>query len=343
MKRHSFLIFKLFNFYILAAALLLTSCSEEPDGSNLFSTDDKTIAELIRERSDLSGFYRILQKAKFDKYMGTWGEYTCFAPVNDGVSLYLDSLYNDDAYLTSKSKKIHNGIMEDANWNNLDVMAKVELMPDSLCDDIARYHLAGESHMQLDLDGTGTTWSTMKIGRSITVDFFGMDAEKEEYIGLVRLNKKSAILVGDIEAINGILHVCSDVIPRTDRTLDDQLRVEGQIGHNMQIFYEALEKTGFVDSLMVDKKYNADGTAKTYDYGGIPTDRDGNSLYYPKECMVKWTVFAETDDVFRANGINSFDDLRKKCAAWYENCSAWYDYVREKGITISTGATSRPI
>jgi hypothetical protein len=38
----------------------LASCTEEPDGSNLFSTDDKTIAELLRERPQLSAFYLIL-------------------------------------------------------------------------------------------------------------------------------------------------------------------------------------------------------------------------------------------------------------------------------------------
>ena len=36
----------------------------------------------------------------------------------------------------------HNGITEDPNWNSLDVMAKVNLMSDSLCDDIARIHSA---------------------------------------------------------------------------------------------------------------------------------------------------------------------------------------------------------
>ena len=88
---------------------------------------------------------------------------------------------------------------------------------------------------------------------------------------------------------------------------------------------------------MIERKNNPDGTAKTYDLGTNHNDRDGNSLYYPKECMVKWTVFAETDDVFRAAGINNFNDLKAKCAEWYGSCSAWYDYINEKGITISTG------
>lgn len=316
------------------AVMCLASCNEEPDGSDLFSADQKTIAELLRDRSDLSAFYRILEKGGFDKYMGTYGEYTCFAPVNSGVNSYLDSLYNDESYLISRNKLKHNGITEVANWNALDVMAKVNLMTDSLCDDIARFHLSGEKHMQVDLDGTGTTWTTMKTGRSIRVGTFGEDAYNPDYIGFTSLNDISAITDGDIEAINGILHICSRVIPRSDRTTDDQLRVEGE--KDLSIFYAALEATGFTDKLTAEKKLNADGTTKTYELQKHE-DRDGNSLYYPKECMIKWTVFAETDDVFRAAGINSFNDLKAKCAEWYGNCSAWYDYIREKGITPSTG------
>ena len=315
--------------------MCMASCSEEPDGSNLFSTDEKTIAQLIQERPELSAFYRILEKGGFDKYMGTYGEYTCFAPLNEGVSSYLDSLYNDESYLISKAKLKHNGITEDAGWNSLDVMAKVELMSDSLCDDIARFHLSGEEHLQVDLDGSGTTWTTMKVGRSIRVGSFDENAYNKDYEGLTSLNDISAILDGDIEATNGVLHVCSNVIPRSDRTTDDQLRVEGEKG--LKIFYEALEATGYTDTLLIEKKYNEDGTAKTYDMGNNHNDRDGNPLYYPKECLVKWTVFAETDETFRAAGINSFDDLKQKCIEWYGNCGAWYDYIGEKGIKISTG------
>ena len=312
------------------------SCNEEPDGSNLFSSDQKTIAEMLRDRSELSAFYRILAKGSFDKYLGTYGEYTCFAPVNEGVNRYIDSLYNDESYLISKAKKKHNGIQEDPNWASLDVMARVNLMPDSLCDDIARFHLSGERHMQVDLDGTATTWTTMKIGRSIRVNTFDeIKAPKEAYIGLTSLNDVSAITEGDIEAINGVLHICSEMIPRSDRTTDDQLRVEGE--KDLSIFYAALEATGYTDTLMIERKNNPDGTAITYYLGNNHNDRDGNVLYYPKECMIKWTVFAETDDVFRAAGINSFDDLKTKCAEWYGNCSGWYDYIKEKNIKISTG------
>lgn len=98
------------------------------------------------------------------------------------------------------------------------------------------------------------------------------------------------------------------------------------------IFYEALQKTGLADTLSITSK------SKTYDYYLTkPTDKSGNRLYCPSECNVGFTVFAETDEVFRSEGINSFDDLKKCCVQWYEHSDSWYDYIKEKGITVSTG------
>ena len=160
----------MFSFLLLSSSFLLSSCTEEPDGSNLFSSDQKTIAELIRDRSDLTAFYRILEKGGFDKYMGTYGEYTCFAPMNDGVNAYL----------------------------------------------IARFHLSGEEHLQVDLDGTATTWTTMKTGRSIRVGTFGEDAYNPDYVGLTSLNDISAIITGDIEAITLVAYATDKVVNPAD-------------------------------------------------------------------------------------------------------------------------------
>lgn len=307
---------------LVSAALMslfsLTSCNEEPDGSNLFSTSELTLAQMLQQDADLSAFYAILQKCGYDKRISTYMEYTCFAPENAGVSAYLDSLYNDD-----NRRFAHNGIQETANFTSLDVMDKVALMSDSLCEDISKYHLSGEIMKQSDIDGESTC-STLLTGRSIAVNLFS----DGQYAGKTSLNARSAIIDGDKEASNGILHICSSVIPRSDRTMNDQMGVED----DLSIFYEALVKTGY------DKIVQQENKGKVYSYATQnPTDRDGNRLYCPNECLIKWTIFAETNQVFAENGINSFEDLKQKCVEWYANCSTWYDYVREKGIQISTG------
>lgn len=296
----------------------LTSCNEEPDSSNLFSTNELTLEQMLQQNPDLSAFNAILKKCGYDKRISTYMEYTCFAPKNDGVSQYLDSLYNDN-----NRRFAHNGIQETANFTSLDVMDKVALMSDSLCEDISKYHLSGELMKQSDIDGESTC-STLLTGRSIAVNLF----TDGQYAGKTSLNARSAIVEGDKEASNGILHVCSSVIPRSDRTMDDQMGVED----DLSIFYEALVKTGY------DRLVQQENKGKVYSYATQnPTDRDKNRLYCPRECLIKWTIFAETNQVFAEKGIHSFEDLKQKCAEWYAGSSAWYDYVREKGIQISTG------
>ncbi len=305
----------------LASITALTSCNEEPDGSNLFSSDELTISQTLQQNPDVSAFYAILQKCGYDKRLSTYLEYTCFAPVNDGVSEYLDSLYEDD-----NVRFAHNGIEETANFESLSVEEKVALMSDSLCEDISKYHISGALFTQSQVSGS-LTWSTLLTGRKISISIF----ESGDYSGKVSLNAVSAITDGDIECVNGYLNICSSVIARSDRTTDDQIKVDG----NYNIFYDALVATGLNDSLQIDSKgITYDAVTMTSDSRDCASD---GGLYNPTECQIKWTVFAETDAVFQANGINDFDDLAEKCKEWYGNCATWYDYINEKGITISTG------
>jgi len=95
------------------------------------------------------------------------------------------------------------------------------------------------------------------------------------------------------------------------------------------IFVEALRRSGLADSLVTNEK------GKEYLMDN-PTDRDWNRLYYPKRCDIGWTIFAEKDVAFNANGINNFNDLVVKCKEWYGNPS-WYDLLTERGVKISTG------
>lgn len=307
----------------LVGATSLTSCYEEPDNAQPYGADEQTIYALISQRQELSAFNTILKKCAYDKKLSTYLEYTCFAPMNDGVSKYLDSLYADN-----NVRAPHNGIAEAGSveqFKALDVMTKVSLMSDSLCEDICKYHMSGNLYQQMDIQGGEDTpsWNTLLTGRTIKASTF----TNGQYKGKSSLNGVSAIIDGDIKALNGVLHVCSNVVPRSDRTVDEQMNAEG----DMKLFFEALQRTGLYKVIQQENK------GKKYDLAATkPKNRSNETMYSPEECLVKWTVFAETDEVFAANGIHNFDDLKQKCIEWYANPS-WYDYVTETGQKISTG------
>ena len=307
----------------MTSLFVATSCVDDPDSSNLYEESTKTIEETLASDADLSAFNAILEKTIYAKTLSTWGNYTCFAPTNDGVSVYLDSLYNDSS-CDGVKKALHNGIPETAGFTSLDVMSKVDLLPKDLCVDLAKYHLSGDECSISEISGSSDSWSTMLLGRYVPVSI----CTSGDHKGQTQLGPDSYILDGDVACSNGLIQKIDNMIRREDRLIADQIAVDP----DFSLFSEALIATGLDEAIATEDK------GLTYDYADTkPTDRDGNVLYCPTECSVKFTVFAETNDVFKEAGINSLEDLVEKCKEWYGNCSEWYDYINEKGINISTG------
>ena len=113
-----------------AAAVLspLASCKEDIDESNLYTFTGETIEDYLANRSErFSSFNYILSRIGYDKILSAYGTYTCFAPDNDAVTEYIDSLYDDEV-----NKDLpHNGMTSRG----------LEGLTDSLCKDIALFHL----------------------------------------------------------------------------------------------------------------------------------------------------------------------------------------------------------
>ena len=301
---------------IVIGSPLAVSCVDEPDASNLYNSLELTIEQRLESDEDLSAFNGILKKTIYANTLSTWGNYSCFAPTNEGVSEYLDSLY-DDTSCDGITKPYHNGIPETSGFKDLDVMEKVNLLPTDLCVDLAKYHLSGDECSVSEVSGQ-STWNTMLIGRYINVSV----REGKTWLG-----PDAYIMESDIACSNGLIQKLNNMIRREDRLIAEQLATD----ENFRIFSEALKLTGLDIDLSVEKKDRVFKLAETK-----PTDRDNNPLYCPSECKIKFTIFAENDEVFAEAGINSIEDLIAKCKEWYGN-PTWYDYVNEKGITISTG------
>lgn len=148
-----------------------------------------------------------------------------------------------------------------------------------------------------------------------------------EHMGKTILNNTAIIVSEDNELTNGIVQLIDNVVPCSSRMVFDELARDSAFS----IFTYALEKTGLKDSLIATNR------GITYDMGSDATDTSGDPLYYPKECKLGFTIFAETNSVFKRYGITDFESLKAKCAEWYKNSKDWYQYPDEKGIEISTG------
>ena len=299
-------------FIVMVAVMMigLNSCSEEIDESNLYTFTGETIEDYLANRPDqFSNFNYILTRIGYDKILSAYGTYTCFAPTNEAVIAYVDSLYND----MSKDELPHNGMTGPG----------LEGLTDSLCNDIALFHLHNGSRQMGVNMGNGMTINTM-LGRDV-------NSTIDPSTGNLVLNNYSFITLMDNELENGVLHEIDHVLTRSNKLMAGELSQHEEF----TIFSQALTLTSLVDSLSAMEKK---GLILPNAFRGTKAHEN---MYTPKTCKLGFTIFAETDDVLKANGINNIDDLANYAAEVYADCakpgSGWYDYYRNNGIEVSTG------
>ena len=295
-----------------AVALLspFASCKEDIDESNLYTFTGETIEDYLTNRSErFSSFNYILSRIGYDKILSAYGTYTCFAPDNDAIAHYLDSLYNDTVNVNIP----HNGLTAPG----IEGLGPENPKADSLCEDIALFHLLGTKIMGVNM-GNGMTIKTM-LGRDINTSI-------DPGSGEILISRHSAITSMDNELENGVLHEISQVISRSNMLVAGELENRPEL---FTIFTQALKLTSLVDSL---------SAISTTDVGRVDNKRN---FYTPEKCELGYTIFPETDEALAAKGINNLDDLKAYANKVYGNCAdketGWYDYARNHNIKISTG------
>lgn len=315
---------RIYDLLIGAVALLLipvgalfASCSVEPDEEDLHPITGITVEDYLSGRDDLSSFNYILQRSGYDRLMSSYGTYTCFAPTNDAIAEYINQLWEND----EDAKVEHNGMTSQS----------LEGLTDSLCTDIAMFHLARYEYTTMELSSSSSI-NTL-LGRTILVD-----PKATSFV----LNAESMIIYSTIneeKPNNGTVHVLDKVIPRSNKNVISELERLKSEGYG--IFYDAMVLCGF-DTLLDKNKKDQTSFENPMRLG---TDEGG--FYYMddiKECLVGYTIFAESDDVLRSKGIDGEGDeaLLKLIAHANEvygnsaKSGGWYDYYRNNQITVTT-------
>ncbi|MDE6003229.1 MAG: fasciclin domain-containing protein, partial [Prevotella sp.] len=311
-------------FLIGAGIAVMASCNPEPNEADLYTFTGETIGSFIAKDSTLTAFNYILKTVGYDKMMSAYGHYTCYAPTNDGVIAYCDSLYNDiEATLPHNGmRKPEGATYGDDAYSTLEPEERLKWLSDSLCLNIARFHLTTTYQNVVAMTGLNVPVTTM-LGYNFTCN---IDNE-----GRIVLNNKAVIVNSDNETINGLVHVVDNVIPRFTRFIGDILNRDGRF----EIFAQALEVTGWADSL---KKYKKEGE---FTFVQRVRENYNSKITAPTECKVGFTLFAETDDVIKAalkreGFTEDFDGLVDYANKVYGNAPQWYDYMNENGLTVNT-------
>ena len=193
-------------------AFAVTACNPEPDESDLYTFTGETIESYIAQDSTLTAFNTILARVNYDKMMAAYGNYTCFAPSNEGVAVYCDSLYMDEEAsipYNGMRNPVEGGSYIDANsFAKLPVAEKIEWMSDSLCTLVARYHLSNISY------DFATLMTTDYIQTMLSEDCF-CDASTGQIILGGEGVRKAMIIDSDHKTVNGLVHKLDHVLSRS--------------------------------------------------------------------------------------------------------------------------------
>ena len=258
----------------LACGLItaFTACSDKVDDSDMYTFKGETVLDILKDKPDYSNFVAILNKVHFSdrskstaaQLLSARGNYTVFAPSNEALAQYLDSIYDTGSF----------------DINQISDSVATSIVKNSIIDS-----KNSDAYYSTDFN-LGVLDRTNLDDRFITVTF---EAGKESSV--IRLNKKSRIVNRDLEASNGVVHTIDHVLDFSNSNLAELIKQTP----NLQVFGELLKITGWQDSMA---KYR-DLAYEQKDHGtGLSTS--GEVIYAPEHRYFGYTAFVETDSVLAA-------------------------------------------
>lgn len=291
-------------FACLASIMLMSSCKEDIDTSSRYVFKEHTIASFLESHEQYSEYTRLLREQKVSnlsetsvyQLMTAYGCYTCFAPTNDAIQLYLDSL-------------VIKGVIPEASW---------ESFPDEKVKDSIRTVLV----MNSILDGTESrknficaefpdnneefSVNTM-ADRKISVVLDSKDLDNYLIDGICPISK----VYRDIETINGIIHEVGYVINPSNETLGSTLhRFAFDYTSNLSVMARLIEACGLIDTL---SKVRDEVYEELYQTNMIPTFFWENlkvNVAPPEHRKYGFTLFAETDEFWEKTFKKSAQDIQ---------------------------------
>ncbi len=293
----------------------ISSCTEDIDESDLYTfTGEMMIDHFANNPEIYSSYLEILGMVHPSKHspstmhelLAARGKYTCFAPTNEAIEIYLDSLY--------KIKEVES--------------LNVSEIPDSVAEDIVfNSIIENEAYESVEFN-EGALGVTNMNDRYIDISTIAENGQT-----ILMVNSDSRIVHKDVEVENGYIHGVDRVLAPSKSTIGELILATP----NTVMFGKLLELTGwnkkvsaYRDEAYEDKKEA--GVTKTSEYN---TKFSGK---YPEHRYYGYTIFVEPDEVFKQNGIgvNLGDDFVTDLMKWlkdnaaYDQSTSWgNDYTDE--------------
>ena len=326
-------------FCFLFIFLMLHGCSEEIDTSSRYVFKYDTILSYLQKHDAYREYAKVLDKvnigknnsSKVGQLLSARGNYTVFAPTNEAIQDYLQTLVDE-------------GLISEPSWDAFTDSAKLDsirkvIVFNSIIDggDEPNNYYTVADFPEAD---QGEFILGNLFDRKLSIHRFNNDPDSLCINGDCPVDR----LQRDIITINGIIHQMKKVIAPKDVTAASYIQQcldERKDGY-LTIF-RVIQACGLLDTLKAvrDEVYE-----ELYQQGKIEdlvgmTERgfaEGSVASAPKHRLYGFTIFAETDDFWRSEGIDpTAPDLLEQLTKWILDN---HQYSNDDVFTTGTDYTS---
>ena len=299
----------------LGAALI--GCKEDIDESARYVFKEKTISDYLKNHEEYSEYVRLLYEVPVSEasetsvgnLLSARGRFTVFAPTNQAIQNYLDTLAAsvEDPYITSPS---WDSFTDSDKRDSIKKLIVLNSVIDS-GDNYPAYQSADFPEV------SGGEFSHSNLNdRKLSI--FYSDSPDSVYVNkdcLINPRNKDIIL------LNGYIHQVERVVAPSDLSACVYLkRIIQEQRDGFLVMARAIEACGLLDTLnaMRDEVYE-----ELYNRGYIESYGD---IPPPRHRLYGFTIFSVTDDYWRAQGLNPTDpDLMLHLTQWIQEQHQYSD------------------
>lgn len=308
-------------FLIILTSVILVGCTEEVDTSDRYVFKDKTIMQYLEGKDYYSEYVMLLghvpvseiSKTTLKQLLSARGHYTVFAPTNDAVQAYLDTLCNQgliteptwDGFTSEEDKDsifrviVFNSILDSGDQQAFDILD----FPD-------HEHEFGQANMN---------------DRKLRVFYGTEDPDSISINGTSLVNKKNR----GITLTNGYIHQVESVIaPSNDRMGEFVALWARNPKSGYSVMSKLIMACGLVDTL---NAFRDDTWEYLYLTGGVQDLPKHTSVgqigTIPRHRYYGFTLFAETDYFWEETLGKNVEEIEVKDVCDYLKQSGLFDHV----------------
>ena len=281
---------------LLAAPFSFTSCKEDISEDAYAIKSMQTMMDCINATDTLTEIKALFDEVRLGRssnasvlssVLSARGNYTVFAPSNKAVKLHLQKV-------TGK---------EDATLADLTLEQKELIALNCIID-----NGSNNAFEIADFPNDGGTFSISNLkDRRLACE----QNDQNDYV----INGNAVVTQSNVEVSNGMLHVVDHVIAPSTNSVAELV----QRADNMRILGHLLKITGWADALAVNTESEEEYELANMSYAGSTRRFVGFNFPYMEKRGVGYTVFAETDDVYKNQwGLPDpvYDEVNEELTNW---------------------------